>query len=115
MDDLLLDFLYHDITIHYRSDGAEDDYGNKTPSWPTSTIVKGKFEELSGAEITENRDLTTGRYRAIFNVGVSVTTKDRVTFGSRVFEIDHVAVRYDLDGAENHRVAYLNEVDGGPA
>lgn len=115
MDDTLLEWLYHQITIYARTDGAQDDRGNSTPSWDAGTVVLGKFEELSGSEITENRELTLGRYRVIFNAGVSITTKHRVGFGARTFEVDHVAVRYDLDGSEHHRVAYLNEVDGGPS
>ena len=114
MDADLRDLLQHSALVERPTTSEEVDfYGNKKKTWNAVGTFPCKIEELSGNEDTNDRNVHIGRWRAIFDTGTGVQVIDRLTLpSSRQFEITHIVERYDIDGSEHHRVAYLREVDG---
>lgn len=114
MDASLNTWLRHTFIIQRRNGSTQDLRGNEVPVYVNLNAVKGKFEYLTGSEDTNNREVSIYRQRIIFDAGVSILSKDRVTWPSenRVFEVEAVYIRYGTDGTEHHKVAYVEEIDG---
>lgn len=113
MEAPLKEWLYHTFTISRPGSTANDEYGNQSLSWTAVSTTQGKLEHTSSRENVTGREVVEATLRIIFDAGVDVRATDRITFGSRTFEVSYVLVRYDTDGTENHRSAWIEEIDGG--
>ena len=111
MEAELVEGLNQNIDIWKRGAGAEDSFGNKSSAYIFFDTYKGRFEFLSGHEVRNGSEYVVYYQRVIFDAGVSVAAPDQIRYDERKFQISRVYVRYDWDGTEHHRVAYLEEVE----
>lgn len=90
--------LRHRMTIERSTEGAADASGEKPITWSALRTVDASLTLQSGAEgragdtiVASSTYLVVMRHQ----FGITVTPKDRLTLGTRIFDIDSVA---DPDG-----------------
>lgn len=111
MHPALVRLLVHTVTFQVRDPAALDDRGNTTGAWVDDlTNVPAKVEWSGGNENRSNREVTDKTHRVFVKGDVPVTEAHRIVFGSRLFEITWVGIRYDQFGAEHHRTIMCEEV-----
>lgn len=84
--------LRHRVVVQRATD-AIDQYGDQTKSWANLATVWAAVEPLNGRELftaqqTQSQVSTRITIRPI--VGQTITSKDRIKFGSRYFDIQSV-------------------------
>ena len=76
-----------------RATVTTDSHGDQVKAWSTLAEVWASIEPLSGREFLQASQVTsdvTVRIRLRGRSDLSLTPKDRVTFGARTFDIRHV-------------------------
>jgi SPP1 family predicted phage head-tail adaptor len=93
--------LSHRVTVERATDGT-DAYGDQVQTWTALATVWAGIEPLSGREYLAashvQADVST---RIVMRgiPGVTLTPKDRIRFGTRLFDIKQI-VDVDLGGRE---------------
>jgi len=83
--------LRHRVGIQSQTTSL-DVYGEDTGSWVTGATVWASVEPISGNErIQSNAMEATTTHRVRMRGGATVTTDNRLLFGSRVLEIESIA------------------------
>ncbi len=78
------------ITIQQAAD-VRDDYGEPDSTWSTFKTRRAKIAPLNGSRFFAARQFDTDiSHEIVIRHTAGITTKMRVLFGSRVFEIDSV-------------------------
>lgn len=97
--------LRHRVVVERATDGT-DAYGDQVPTWSALATVWAGIEPLSGREYLAaahiQADVST---RIVIRgiPGVSITPKDRIRYGTRLFDIKQVVDR----DAENIEIQLL--------
>jgi len=110
IDSHLVDGFNQPVEIQRRSGDGVDDYGNPSQSYVTVMEINVRMEFLTGYEERGAQDTAFTRDRAIALPGDPIYATDRLVFNGNAYEITAVAVRFDWDGTEHHRVMYLEDV-----
>jgi SPP1 family predicted phage head-tail adaptor len=99
--------LRHRVVVERATDGT-DAYGDQVPTWAALATAWAGIEPLSGREYFAaahiQADVST---RIVLRgiPGVSITPKDRIRYGSRLFDIKQVIDR----DAENIEIQLLTQ------
>ena len=83
--------LRHRVKLQSVSE-TPDSYGERTETWATYATVWASIRPVSGREVVEATQVG-GEVQTLIEIryNSSVTVKDRVKFGTRLFDINHVA------------------------
>lgn len=81
---------------------TRDTHGDQVKTWTTLATVWASIEPLSGREfLSASQVMADVTARIKIRGGIDLTPKDRVVFGSRVFDIRHV-IDWGSRGVETH-------------
>lgn len=87
--------LRHRVELQRAEDGI-DGYGEQTPTWRTLATVWAAIEPLTGREYflaNQNNSEVSGRITLRALPDFRLTPKDRVRYGTRLFDIQSVIER----------------------
>jgi len=85
--------LRHLVTLQ-RQTGATDSTGAETQTWSNLATVWAAIQPFTGRELFQNNQLTAlGDTRILLRYYPGLRPKDRVLFGTRIFEIRDVSNR----------------------
>jgi SPP1 family predicted phage head-tail adaptor len=83
----------HKVELELRRGNTVDDRaGSKTTTWEGKRRLSGVLVTLTGDEMLDADKLAviqTHKFYIDFPVGETITAKDRLYYGARVFEIKH--------------------------
>lgn len=90
--------LRHRVTIERATEGSADAANEKSLTWSTLRTVAMSMTFASGREGFDGKAFTAAgvyTFEGRYPTGITVTPADRLTLGSRIFDIESVA---DPDG-----------------
>ena len=84
--------LRHQVELQ-RSAVTADSHGDQSKVWTTLATVSASIEPLSGREFLQASQVmsdVTVRIKVRGRPDITLTPKDRVKFGARIFDIRHI-------------------------
>lgn len=82
--------LRHRVTVQQATD-TRDAYGEPDPTWSTYKERSAKISPMNGSRFFAGKQFDTDiTHEIVLRHTAGITTKMRVLFGTRVFEIDSV-------------------------
>ena len=109
----LLSLLTEPVSILKRTPGATDDYGNGGDVFTTSSSVRGRMEQRSSEERTQDRQTVISDWVLYLAPTVVVAEQDRVSdrFG-RIFEVVGAPAMNASPSRDVYVEVSLRHVDG---
>lgn len=105
--------LWGSVTIHRRTDGATDAYGNPTSSWdPTGETVAANVQPFRADETNTVDASSVEDMRRLWTApGVDLDAGDRVTHESQTWEVEGVPFVWSTPDGPHHLEAKLKLVE----
>lgn len=88
--------LRHRVTIQRRASG-QDEAGQPVDTWTDYKTVWAEIKPMQGEEYyTQTAERAEITHELRMRGGITVRPRDRIRFGGRTFDIEHVADQYEI-------------------
>ncbi len=102
--------LIHTVGILNRTTGSTDRYGNETITFSAPVTSEARVEQNLSQETLGDRDTRLTWCRVFLPPTVTVAALDRVTWGTRTFEVDGEPMFFYDSGALHHFTVLAKEI-----